>query len=79
AAPFGESDDIKELQQNRRTGSRSIANVRATRRAAEASGIQVILGTGHYYDTYLDKEWFDRTPTNALADFLIADLLDEIP
>ena len=61
------------------SGSRSIANVRATRRAAEASGIQVILGTGHYYDTYLDKGWFDRTPTNALADFLIADLLDEIP
>ncbi len=79
AAPFGESDDMTELQQNRRTGSRSIANVRATRRAAETSGVQVILGTGHYYDTYLDKEWFDRTPTNTLADFLVADLLDEIP
>lgn len=79
AAPIGWSDDIREMQQNARTGSRSVANVLATKEMAERTGVQVILGTGHYYDTYLDKTWFDRNSTNTIADFLIADLVDEIP
>lgn len=79
AAPVGWSDDMRQMQQNATTGSRSIANVLATKEMAEATGVNVILGTGHYYDTYLDKEWFDRNSTNAIAGFLIADLLDEIP
>jgi predicted metal-dependent phosphotriesterase family hydrolase len=79
AAPFGWSDDLRVMQQNPQTGSRSIANVLATKAMAEATGVQIILGTGHYYDTYLDKRWFDRNSTNTIADFLIADLLDEIP
>ncbi len=79
AAPVGWTDDLSLMQQNPRTGSRSVANVLATKEAAELTGVQVILGTGHYYDTYLDKTWFDRTSTNMLADHLIADLLDEIP
>lgn len=79
AAPIGWSDQLREMQQNPRTGSRSVANVLATKAAAELSGVQVILGTGHYYDKYLDKAWFDRTSTNQIADYLIADLVDEIP
>lgn len=79
AAPIGWSDDIREMQQNARTGSRSVANVLATKEMAERSGVQVILGTGHYYDRYLDKTWFDRNSTNTIADFLVADLVDEIP
>ncbi|RKN05934.1 phosphotriesterase [Streptomyces radicis] len=79
AAPVGWSQDPRDMQQNPRTGSRSVANVLATKAMAEATGVQVILGTGHYYDTYLDKRWFDRNATNTIADFLIADLLDEIP
>lgn len=79
AAPVGWSDDLRVMQQNPDTGSRAIANVRATKELAERSGVQIILGTGHYYGTYLDKRWFDRTSTNTIADHLIADLLDEIP
>ncbi|MGA1837408.1 hypothetical protein VD659_10795 [Herbiconiux sp. 11R-BC] len=79
AAPIGWSDDVRVMQQNPDTGSRSIANVLATKAMAEATGVQVILGTGHYYDTYLDHRWFDRNSTNKIAEFLIADLLDEIP
>ncbi|MDQ1129307.1 phosphotriesterase [Microbacterium sp. SORGH_AS_0888] len=79
AAPVGYSDDLRVMQQNPDTGSRSIANVLATKEMAERSGVQIVLGTGHYYDHYLDKRWFDRTSTNAIADHLIADLLDEIP
>ncbi len=51
----------------------------ATKELAERTGVQIILGTGHYYDAYLDHAWFDRTSTNEIADFLVADLLDEIP
>lgn len=79
AAPVGFTADEALMQQNPATGSRSVANVLATKEVAERSGVQVILGTGHYYDHYLDHRWFDRTSTNALADHLIADLVDEIP
>lgn len=79
AAPVGFSDDIRDMQQNPDTGSRSIANVLATKQMAEETGVNVILGTGHYYHTYLNKEWFDRNSTNKIAEFLIADLVDEIP
>jgi predicted metal-dependent phosphotriesterase family hydrolase len=79
AAPIGWSDDLRTMQQNPDTGSRSIANVLATKEMSERTGVQVILGTGHYYETYLNKLWFDRNPTNAIADFLVADLVDEIP
>ncbi|WP_374976682.1 phosphotriesterase [Microbacterium trichothecenolyticum] len=79
AAPVGWSDELRVMQQNPATGSRSIANVLATKEMAERTGVQVILGTGHYYSTYLDQQWFDRTSTNTIADFLVADLVDEIP
>ncbi|MFG6446184.1 phosphotriesterase [Microbacterium sp. P06] len=79
AAPIGWSDDLRVMQQNSDTGSRSIANVLATKEMSERTGVQVILGTGHYYEAYLDRRWFDRNSTNTIADYLIADLLDEIP
>ncbi|WP_159500744.1 phosphotriesterase [Microbacterium sp. 18062] len=79
AAPVGWSSDLRVMQQNPDTGSRSAANVLATKEMAERTGVQVVLGTGHYYETYLNKLWFDRNSTNRIADFLIADLLDEIP
>lgn len=79
AAPVGWSDDLRVMQQNPDTGSRSIANVLATKEMSERTGVQVILGTGHYYGTYLNPVWFDRNSTNKIADFLIADLVDEIP
>lgn len=78
AAPVGWAG-THDMQQNADTGSRSIANVLATKAMAEATGVHVILGTGHYYDHYLDKRWFDRNCVNAIADYLIGDLVDEIP
>ncbi|CAN5192637.1 hypothetical protein BH11ACT2_BH11ACT2_11290 [soil metagenome] len=79
AAPPLYDADPAHLHQNPVTGSRSIANVAATRELAELTGVTVVLGTGHYHDAYLDKAWFDRTSTSALADYLIADLVEEIP
>ncbi len=79
AAPVGYAPDARAMQQNPDTGSRSVSNVLATKEMAQRTGVQVILGTGHYYDTYLNKQWFDRNSTNQIADFLVADLLEEIP
>ena len=79
AAPVFWSGGEHDTAQNATTGSRAPANVLATKAMAEATGLNIILGTGHYYQKYLDTEWWDRTSTNRVADYLIADLLDEIP
>lgn len=79
AAPVYFDQDPAHLVQNPTTGSRSIANVLATKAMAEATGVNVILGTGHYFQQYLDAEWWDRNSASQIADFLIADLIDEIP
>jgi predicted metal-dependent phosphotriesterase family hydrolase len=65
--------------QNPVTGSRSVANVLATQAMAVETGVNVVLGTGHYFEHYFDTAWFDRTSTEQLARFLIADLEEEIP
>ncbi|MGA1838730.1 hypothetical protein VD659_17560 [Herbiconiux sp. 11R-BC] len=79
AAPVLWDTDPRHQLQNRETGSRSIANVLAIKALAEQTGVQVVLGTGHYYDAYLDHRWFDQTSTSRIAEHLIADLVDEIP
>lgn len=79
AAPVYFDRDPEHNQQNPLTGSRSVANVLATKAIAEATGVRVILGTGHYFEHYFDQHWWERTSTNRIADYLIADLLDEIP
>jgi phosphotriesterase-related protein len=79
AAPVYFDRDAERQMQHGVTGSRSVANVLATKALAEETGVQVVLGTGHYHEAYLDSGWWERTSTNQVADFLIADLLDEIP
>lgn len=79
AAPVYFDRDPVRLAQDRRTGSRSVANVLATRALAEQTEVSIILGTGHYFEAYLDPAWWDSTPTNTIADFLIADLVDGFP
>jgi phosphotriesterase-related protein len=79
AAPVYFDRDAGRQAQNGVTGSRSVANVMATKALAEQTGVQVVLGTGHYHQAYLDQGWWERTSTNQIADHLLADLLDEIP
>jgi predicted metal-dependent phosphotriesterase family hydrolase len=79
AAPVYFDRDPAHQVQNPHTGSRSVANVAATRALAEETGVTVVLGTGHYFDEYLDHPWWERHSVNQIADFLIADLVDEIP
>ena len=79
SAPLFRGDDDADQVADPRTRSRSAANARAVRDLAAAVGLTVILGTGHYHQAYLDTDWFDRTSTSRLADYLIADLVDRIP
>ncbi|EHN09362.1 putative phosphotriesterase [Patulibacter medicamentivorans] len=79
AAPVYFDRDPAHQVQNPVTGSRSVANVLATKAMAEATGVNVVLGTGHYFEEYFDRRWFDRNSTEQIARYLIADLEDEIP
>jgi predicted metal-dependent phosphotriesterase family hydrolase len=79
AAPVYFDRDPTHQVRNPTTGSRSVANVMATKAMAEATGVTVILGTGHYFDHYFDVGWFERNYTDQIAEYLVADLEDEIP
>jgi predicted metal-dependent phosphotriesterase family hydrolase len=79
AAPVYFDRDPAHAIQDPVTGSRSVANVLATRAMAQETGVTVILGTGHYFERYFDVDWFDRTSTEQMARYLIADLEEEIP
>jgi len=79
AAPVYFDRDPANQVKNAITGSRSVANVMATKAMAEETGVTVILGTGHYFDHYFDVDWFERNSTDQIAEFMVADLEDEIP
>ncbi len=46
----------------------------ALRRAAEATGITIIMGCGHYRDPYLNHDWFNRHAVDAIAGQIVADI-----
>jgi phosphotriesterase-related protein len=50
----------------------------ALRRVAEATGISIIMGCGHYRDPYLDRGWFDRTAVDAIADEMVRDITEGV-
>lgn len=59
-------------------GTRSRSHVLALKRLAEESGVNIVLGTGHYRDPFLDA-WIDRHTTDQLADTLIRDITEGFP
>ena len=50
----------------------------ALRRVSEATGIAIVMGCGHYRDPYLDRDWFDRTVVDAIADQIVLDITDGV-
>jgi predicted metal-dependent phosphotriesterase family hydrolase len=46
----------------------------ALARVAEASGVTIIMGCGHYRDPYLNRDWFDRHAVDAIADEIVAEI-----
>jgi phosphotriesterase-related protein len=59
-------------------GSRAAANVHELRALATETGVNIIMGTGHYRDPYLDKAWFDRTSVDEIADGIVRELTDGV-
>jgi predicted metal-dependent phosphotriesterase family hydrolase len=46
----------------------------ALRRVAEATGVTIVMGCGHYRDPYLNHDWFDRHTVSAIADEIVRDV-----
>jgi len=61
------------------TGTRPVANVLALAEIARRTGVRLVLGTGHYRDPYLDRDWFDRHSVDAIAELLVRDLTAGFP
>ncbi len=60
-------------------GTRPAANVLALAEIARRTGVRLVLGTGHYRDPYLDRDWFDRHSADAIAELLVRDLTAGFP
>ena len=50
----------------------------ALRRVSQITGISIVMGCGHYRDPYLDRDWFDRTPVEAIADEIVRDITEGV-
>ncbi len=46
----------------------------ALRRAAEATGVTIVMGCGHYRDPYLNRDWFDRHTVDEIAEEIVRDI-----
>jgi phosphotriesterase-related protein len=44
------------------------------RQVAEESGVVIVMGCGHYRDPYLDRDWFDRHPVDAIAEEMVREI-----
>jgi phosphotriesterase-related protein len=78
---------IHELQFLKRAGGSTIVDVTTSeigpnpaglRKVSEATGIKIVMGVGHYREPYLDKEWFDRTSVDAIADLIVHDIVEGV-
>jgi predicted metal-dependent phosphotriesterase family hydrolase len=58
---------------------RSPENVEAIVRLSRTSGLNVVLGTGHYRDPYLDHDYFDTHTVDEIAEEIVRDLTEAIP
>lgn len=76
---------LRELQQFVDAGGRTFVDVtsveldrdpEALRRAAEATGLNLVMGCGHYRDPYIDRDYLDRRGVDGLAADLVAEIRD---
>jgi phosphotriesterase-related protein len=50
----------------------------AIQRVATETGLNIIMGCGHYRDPYLDNNWFDKNSVEAIAELMVRDLNDGV-
>ncbi|MDQ7908751.1 hypothetical protein RB614_29890 [Phytohabitans sp. ZYX-F-186] len=60
-------------------GTRPVNNVLALRALSEATGVHLVLGTGHYRQPYYDDNYFDRHTVDQIADRMVLDLTEGFP
>jgi predicted metal-dependent phosphotriesterase family hydrolase len=60
-------------------GTRGKAGLEAVQRVAAATGVNIVVGTGHYRDPYLDRLWFDMASADSIADRMEADISQGFP
>ncbi|MER6170737.1 hypothetical protein [Streptosporangium sp. NPDC001681] len=56
--------------------TRAPDNVAALYELSAATGVRIVLGTGHYRDPYLAYEDFDRKSVDAISELLVRDLVE---
>jgi phosphotriesterase-related protein len=54
--------------------TRSLPSVTALTRISQESGVLIVLGTGHYRDPYLNRDWFDRRDVDRIARLMVEDI-----
>ena len=59
--------------------TRAPSNVAAVQRVSKATGVDVVLGTGHYRDPFIDRDRMDRYGVDAIADEIVRDLDEGFP
>jgi phosphotriesterase-related protein len=74
---------VQEVTAFRDAGGRTIVDVtsiglgrqpEALRRVSQETGLQIVMGTGHYREPYLDRAVIDRSTVDELADEIVRDL-----
>lgn len=55
-------------------GRRSVNCVLSLVELSRDVGLNIVLGTGHYRDPYLENAWFDRIGTQGIVERMVADL-----
>ena len=58
--------------------SRSPSNILAVGEIAAATGVNVVVGTGHYRDPYLASGWIDEHSVDQICEQLVGDIEDGI-
>lgn len=59
--------------------TRAPRNIAAVQEVSAATGVTVLLGTGHYRDPYLDPDAINRTSVQQLAEEMVRDLTEGFP
>ncbi|HET7739662.1 MAG TPA: hypothetical protein VFL67_03325 [Mycobacterium sp.] len=59
--------------------TRGVAHILDLQSLSRDSGVHIVVGTGHYRDPYLDKQWFDEHSVDQIASLLVRDLEEGFP